>query len=81
MAQGYEVLQMLIPTGGWAIRGNDWEGVGFYEAEPITKKQFEEGFAKYDAWKAEQDKIVEDKKSALLKKLGITEAELELLLA
>lgn len=80
MAQGYEVLQMLIPTGGWAIRGNDWEGVGFYEAEPITKKQFEEGFAKYDKWKAETDLAQSNAKTALLKKLGITEDEAKLLL-
>jgi hypothetical protein len=55
MAKGYEVLTMLLPQGGWAMTGEDWEGVEFFEATPITKEQFEAGFAQYDAWKAEQD--------------------------
>ena len=81
MAKGYEVLEMLIPTGGWVIRGNDWEGVEFIEAEPITKKQFEDGFAKYDTWKANQDAAKATAKAALLSKLGITAEEAALLLS
>jgi len=81
MASGADVLNMLIPNGGWAIYGNDFEGIQFVECEPITKKQFEAGFAKFDAWKAEQDAIKESDKSALLDKLGITADEAKLLLA
>jgi len=81
MASGADVLNMLIPNGGWAIYGNDFEGIQFVECEPITKKQFEAGFAKFDAWKAEQDAIKESNKSALLDKLGITADEAKLLLA
>jgi len=81
MASGADVLNMLIPNGGWAIYGNDFEGIQFVECEPITKKQFEAGFAKFDAWKAEQDAIKESAKSALLDKLGITADEAKLLLA
>ena len=55
MAKGAEVLSMLIPTGGWYIAGNDYESIQFLECEPITKKQYIDGFAQYDAWKAEQD--------------------------
>ena len=40
MARGYEVLTMLIPNGGWTITGDDFEGIQFIEAEPITKKEF-----------------------------------------
>ena len=80
MARGVEVLQMLIPTGGWVIRGETWEGVEFIEAKPITKAQFEAGFAQYDAWKAEQDTAQATAKTALLEKLGITEDEARLLL-
>jgi hypothetical protein len=54
MATGAEVLGMLIPTGGWVISGNDWEGVQFIEATPITQQEFEAGFAKCDAFKAKQ---------------------------
>ena len=81
MAKGHEVLSMLIPTGGWAISGNEFENIEFIEAEPITKAQFEAGFAQYDAWKAEQDEIKATTKSALLERLGITEDEAKLLLA
>jgi hypothetical protein len=81
MAQGYQVLEMLIPTGGWVIRGNDWDGVEFIEATPITKKQFEDGFAKFDAWKQKQESDQANAKSALLAKLGITEDEARLLLS
>jgi hypothetical protein len=55
MATGVDVLTMLIPDGGWVITGDNWEGVQFIEATPITKDQFEAGFAQYDAWKSQQD--------------------------
>jgi hypothetical protein len=80
MAQGYEVLEMLIPTGGWAITGDDFEGIQFIEATPITKKQFEDGFALVDNWKAEAETQRAADKAALLVKLGITEDEARLLL-
>ena len=81
MAKGSEVLSMLIPTGGWVITGNDWDGVQFIEATPITQAQFEAGFAQYDAWKAEQDAKATADKAALLAKLGITADEAKLLLS
>ena len=81
MAKGDEVLEMLIPTGGWAIYGDDWEGVRFLECKPITKEEFETGFAKVDAWKAQQEATRAAEKTALLAKLGITEAEAKLLLS
>ena len=81
MAQGYEVLNMLIPQGGWSIEGDDFEGITFHTCDPVTKKEFEAGFAKVDAWKA---KVAEDNavaKAALLARLGITEDEAKLLLS
>ena len=82
MATSAEVLNMLIPTGGWTITGNDWDGVQFIEAEPITEAQFNAGFAQYDAWKAEQDaKIAADKElaQAKLAALGLTADDLKAL--
>jgi len=81
MATGSDVLTMLIPTGGWVITGNDWNGVEFIEATPITQAQFSAGFAQYDAWKAEQDAKADADKAALLAKLGISANEAKLLLS
>ena len=81
MAKGSDVLSMLIPNGGWAITGHDYEGIQFLECEPITKAEFEAGFAQYDAWKAEQDATKAQAKAALLERLGISEDEAKLLLA
>ena len=81
MAKGYEVLEHLIPTGGWAIVGEDWEGVQFIEAEPITKEKFEAGFEIVDAWKAKQAAAKAAEKAALLAQLGITADQAKLLLS
>lgn len=81
MATSREVLEMLIPTGGWTVTGDSWEGVQFVEATPITKAQFEAGFAQYDAWKAGQEARKATDKAALLNRLGITEDEAKLLLS
>ncbi len=82
MAQSYEVLGMLIPNGGYVQVGEDFEGITFVEAKPITKAQFEAGFAQYDAWKAEQDaKVAADKAAAQAKlaALGLTADDLKAL--
>ena len=81
MTTGADVLRMLIPNGGWSIYGDDYEGIQFVECEPITKAEFEAGFAQYDAWKAEQDSAKATAKAALLNRLGITEDEAKLLLS
>jgi hypothetical protein len=81
MAQPYEVLAMLIPSGGYVQYGETFEGIKFLECEPITKKQYEDGFAKFDAWKAQRDAEAAAAKAALLDKLGITAEEARLLLA
>jgi hypothetical protein len=82
MAQGGDVLGMLIPTGGWIISGDDYENIQFIECEPITKAQFEAGFSQYDAWKAAQDaQAAADKASATakLEALGLTADDLKAL--
>ena len=82
MAKISEVLSMLIPEGGWVATGNEYEGIQFLECEPITKAQFEAGFAQYDAWKAEQDAKAEASKSAAQAKLtalGLTADDLKAL--
>jgi len=79
MAQSREVLRMLIPNGGYVAVGEDYEGIQFLECEPISKKEWQDGFAKVDAWKAEQDAAkVAAKKSAQSKlaALGLTVEDL-----
>ena len=81
MATIQDVLGMLIPNGGYVARGDEYEGIEFLECEPITKAEFEAGFAQYDAWKAEQEAKAAADKAALLAKLGITADEARLLLS
>jgi hypothetical protein len=70
MAKSYEVLGMLIPNGGYVQSGDTYEGIEFLDCEPITKKQYTDGFAKYDAWKAGQDAAQVAAKSAAQAKLA-----------
>jgi len=81
MAKANEVLSMLIPDGGYTQVGDTFEGIEFLECKPITKKQYEDGFAQYDALKAEKEAKKAIDKAALLDRLGITEDEAKLLLS
>jgi hypothetical protein len=82
MVTGGDVLQMLIPTGGWVIVGEDFDSIRYDEGvAPITKKQFDDGFAAYDSWKAAKEAEVQTRRDALLTRLGITQEEANLLLA
>lgn len=82
MATSIEVLRYLIPTGGWVLVGDEFEGIDFVECEPITKKQFEDGFAKFDAAKAKQEADQAQAKEAAQAKLaalGLTTDDLKAL--
>ena len=82
MATGGDVLQMLIPNGGWVISGDDYEGIQFIDCEPITKAAFNSGFAQFDAWKADQDAAQVAAKAAAQAKLaalGLTVEDLQAL--
>ena len=81
MAKSHEVLRMLIPQGGWATFGNTFEDVLFIECEPISKAEFEAGFAQFDKWKEDQEKANAAAKQAILDRLGITADEAKLLLS
>ena len=82
MATIQDVLGMLIPNGGWVAYGNEYEVIQFLECEPITKEQFEAGFAQFDAWKAEQDALevaAKEAAQAKLAALGLTPDDLKAL--
>jgi hypothetical protein len=71
MASGGQVLEMLLPNGGWIISGNDFDGITWVDDRPrCTKAEFEAGFAQYDAWKAEQDAQTLAKRAAAESKLA-----------
>lgn len=82
MATSIQVLGMLIPNGGYVQTGTEFEGIEFIDCEPITKKQYTDGFAQFDAWKAEQDAAAVAAKQAAQSKLtalGLTTDDLKAL--
>ena len=81
MITGGKVLEMLIPEGGYIITGDNYEGIQFLECEPISKAEFEAGFAQYDAWKTEQESTKATQRQAILDRLGLTSEEANLLLS
>ena len=79
MAKSYEVLGMLIPNGGYVQSGDAFDGIEFIDCEPITEAEYEAGFAKYDAWKANQDAAqlaAKEAAQAKLTALGLTVEDL-----
>ena len=81
MATGADVLNMLIPTGGWVIYSDDFDSIIYDEGvTQVTKKQFDDGFKAYDAFKAKQDADKASARAAILDRLGITAEEAVLLL-
>ena len=82
MATGAEVLGMLIPNGGWYMASDTFDSIQFIECQPITEAEFNAGFAKYDAWKAEQNVEKTTAKAAAetkLAALGLTTDDLKAL--
>ena len=77
MARGSDVLKMLIPAGGWSIIGNDYDTIEFITCDPISKKEFQDGFAQFDAWQAEQDAAKAAAKTAAQAKLAALGLTLE----
>lgn len=81
MAKTGEVLSMLCPNVEYIAYGDNFENIDWLGKEsPITKKQFEEGFDKFDNWKSEQDRIKLSEKENVLNKLGLTADELQTIL-
>jgi hypothetical protein len=71
MAQGNDVLQMLCPNVEYTICEDDYDSIIWNSGKAaITKKQFEDGFAKFDAWKAKQDATQATAKAAAQAKLA-----------
>jgi len=74
------VLTMLRPNGGWVVVGNSFDGAQFLECEPISKKEFDDGVKKYDAWKSKKAADELAKRQAILDRIGLTADELQTIL-
>ena len=77
------VLNMLIPQGGWSLIGDDFNDINWIDKScQITEDEYKAGVLKYDAWKADQDAQVIAKKEAAQAKLaalGLTADDLNAL--
>ena len=79
MAQGVDVLTLLRPEGGWIIYGDDFNSIQWVYGEPVTREEFEAGFAQVDAAKAQAEAEAAAKKAtaeAKLAALGLTADDL-----
>ena len=78
-----DVLMYLRPNGGWVIYGEDFDTIIYDEGvKPITKKELDEGFGKYNVLKSEQDNLKAQAKAAAeakLAALGLTTDDLRAL--
>ncbi len=82
MATGGEVLSMLCPEKEWVVYGDDFDSIQWIKGKPITKAEFEAGFAQCDALKAQKEaKSITDKAAAQAKlsALGLTTEDLQAL--
>lgn len=84
MATATEVLQMLRPEGGWIMHDNDYDKIQWLECEPVSRADFDAGFAQYDAWKTAQEEAKQAAKAAAEAKLialGLTPEDIKALLS
>lgn len=77
MVKPYEVLQYLIPNGGWYMVGEDFDGIQFLDCESITKAQYDAGFAKVEKLKADQELTAQAAKEAAIAKLAALGLDLD----
>jgi len=79
MATNSEVLSYLIPNGGYVQIGDAYEGISFIDCEPLTEKQYKDGFAQFDKWEADNKTnkaAAKQSAQAKLAALGLTADEI-----
>jgi hypothetical protein len=84
MTTGSEVLNYLCPNVQWAMSNDDFDTIVWVNVDeaPITKKQYEDGFAQLDAFKAQEMQAKAQAKAAAegkLAALGLTTDDLRAL--
>jgi hypothetical protein len=81
MAKASEVLDYLLPDGGWTIQGEDFNSITYDDGVvPVSKAAFDGAFSIVDDINAEKASEAATTKAALLERLGITADEAALLL-
>ena len=82
MAKGAEVLSMLCPDKEWVVYGDDYDSIEWIKGEPISKADFDAGFAKVDEYNAEKQAAIiaaKEAAQAKLEALGLTTDDLKAL--
>jgi hypothetical protein len=81
-ADGGEVMNYLLPDGGWVITEKDFDSIIYDEGvTPISKTAFNKAVDEIETIIANRKTTKEVQKAALLAKLGISESEAALLLS
>jgi hypothetical protein len=72
MAQSWQVLKMLCSGVEYTMNDeNNFDSIIWHQGKaPISKAQFEAGFAQYDAWQVEQDQAKATAKATAEAKLA-----------
>jgi hypothetical protein len=66
------------------MHDNDYDKIQWLECAPVSRTDFDAGFAQYDVWKAEQEEAKRAAKAAAeakLAALGLTPEDLKALLS
>jgi hypothetical protein len=81
MTKETEVLNYLLPQGGWTMLDNDFKTLVYEEGiTPLTAKQLKDTLENIEAIKLAAQNVEITAKAALLDRLGITQDEAKLLL-
>lgn len=81
MAKAREVLDYLLPDGGWTIQGEDFDSITYDDGVvPVSKAAFDGAFSIVDDIHAEKAAEAAAAKAAILERLGITAEEAAILL-
>ena len=81
MVKLHNIMSMLCPDLEYVATGNNYEDIDWLGQKPlISKKQFEDGFAKYEEWAIKQNTAKETQRQAILDRIGLSADELKTIL-
>jgi hypothetical protein len=81
MSKGSDVLNHLIPTGGWTMTESDFDSIVYDKGvTPISKKQFDDTLKIIDQINQDKVQTKATARAAILDRLGLTAEEAAILL-